>query len=115
MKHLGEHADFDEQYWRPLLATQYDRAQNKFSRTNHRKACSANPEDRTNLLKQVKIPTLIIHGTEDPIFPLAHGKALASAIKNSKLLVIDNMGHALNPLFQARIIAAICRHIKQVD
>jgi pimeloyl-ACP methyl ester carboxylesterase len=107
----GNKAEFDKQYWRPLLTLQFERAKHPYARNNHRQACLASPEDRAPLLKQVHVPILIIHGTEDPIFPLEHGKTLENIIPNSKLLVIENMGHALNPLFQDTIINAIVTHI----
>ncbi len=37
----------------------------------------------------------MVHGTDDPILPYAHGKALAEAIPGAKLLTIDGMGHDL--------------------
>jgi pimeloyl-ACP methyl ester carboxylesterase len=39
------------------------------------------------------VPALVIHGTDDPLFPLAHGEALAREIPGAELLVIDDLGH----------------------
>jgi len=41
----------------------------------------------------ISIPTLIIHGTEDPLIPVDHGLAISKEIKNSKELIIEGMGH----------------------
>jgi len=46
-------------------------------------------------LAKTSIPTLVIHGTDDPILPHPHGKALAAAIPGAKLLTFDGMGHDL--------------------
>ena len=67
----------------------------------------------TPLLKQVQVPILIIHGLDDPLFPVDHGYALETAIPNSKLLIIENMGHALNRSFQNKIVNAMATHMKQ--
>ena len=60
------------------------------------------------------MPTLIVHGTEDPIFPIDHGEALAKAIPGSRLVTWEGVGHEiplpLGPeliaLLQANIAAA---------
>lgn len=39
------------------------------------------------------LPTLVIHGTADPIIPYEHRKALAEAIPGAELLTIDDVGH----------------------
>ena len=48
-------------------------------------------------LKELKIPVLIIHGKNDPLVSIEHGKKLASVISNSKTKWFDNMGHDLPP------------------
>jgi pimeloyl-ACP methyl ester carboxylesterase len=40
-------------------------------------------------------PVLILHGSDDPILPLANGRALASIIHGSRLVVLDGVGHEL--------------------
>eukprot|EP00123_Amoebidium_parasiticum_P015959 comp23219_c0_seq1/m.37828 comp23219_c0_seq1/g.37828 ORF comp23219_c0_seq1/g.37828 comp23219_c0_seq1/m.37828 type:complete len:293 (-) comp23219_c0_seq1:89-967(-) len=56
--------------------------------------------DRIESLKQLKVPTLVLHGRIDPLLPLAHGQATARAIPGSKLVVFDHMGHDLpEPLY----------------
>ena len=109
----GPQAPFDEAYWRSLIIKHYDRIQNHIAQYNHGKACFASPEDRTPLLKNVNIPTLVIHGTEDPLLPVEHGRVLAKTIPNAKLVIIEGMGHALNPVFQQGIIEAFLKHIEK--
>lgn len=46
-------------------------------------------------LKELRIPTLIIHGRNDPLAPIAHSEKLASIIPNARSEWIDNMGHDL--------------------
>ena len=51
--------------------------------------------DRTEALKKLKIPTLVIHGDADPLVPLGCGKATAKAIPDAKLKIYSGMGHTL--------------------
>ena len=60
--------------------------------SGHMAAVGSSP-NRFKKLKEVSIPTLIIHGTEDPLIPVDHGEAIASQIKNSEKLIIEGMGH----------------------
>ncbi|MEP0356723.1 alpha/beta hydrolase [Paraglaciecola sp.] len=52
-------------------------------------------KDRTEALKAVKIPSLILHGDSDPLIPVACGHATAQAIPHSKIKVYSGMGHTL--------------------
>lgn len=48
-----------------------------------------------NRLQKIKTPTLVIHGSEDSIFPLACGRDIANSISNSYFMEIEGMGHSL--------------------
>lgn len=57
----------------------------------------------------ISCPTLIVHGTLDPIFPKAHGLDLHTSISHSKLLLIEDMGHDLHAARYQRVIDAFCQ------
>lgn len=42
-------------------------------------------------------PTLVLHGTADPLFPLAHGRALADAVPGARFVALEGVGHQLPP------------------
>jgi pimeloyl-ACP methyl ester carboxylesterase len=48
-------------------------------------------------LKDIRTPTLVMHGTHDYCLPLDHAKAMANEIPGAKLMVIEGMGHVLSP------------------
>jgi pimeloyl-ACP methyl ester carboxylesterase len=48
-------------------------------------------------LGSIAVPTLVIHGTEDPLFPFPHGEALAREIPGAELLALERMGHEYPP------------------
>ena len=93
---------------RAVATREVARATNFAAQANHGLAVSASaPMDRRPRLRTSTIPTLVIHGTDDPILPYAHGKALADAIPRARLLTIDGMGHDLPQSHWADITQAI--------
>jgi pimeloyl-ACP methyl ester carboxylesterase len=48
-------------------------------------------------LKDIRTPTLVMHGTHDYCLPLDHGEAVANEIPGAKLIVVEGMGHVLSP------------------
>lgn len=65
---------------------------------------------RKERLRAVKAPTLVIHGSVDPLVHPEGGKDTAASIPGAKLLMIEGMGHALPMRFWPEIIDAIDQH-----
>ncbi len=65
---------------------------------------------RKERLRTVKTPTLVIHGTVDPLVHPAGGRDTAASIPGAKLLMIEGMGHALPIPMWPQIIDAIDKH-----
>jgi pimeloyl-ACP methyl ester carboxylesterase len=63
--------------------------------------------DRTERLAGVRAPTLVVHGSTDPLVTLSGGEATAKAVPGAELLVIDGMGHDLPVGAWPQIIEAI--------
>jgi pimeloyl-ACP methyl ester carboxylesterase len=82
-------------------------------RRQHRAVRTAG--DRTALLRQVSAPTLVIHGTVDPICHSSGGEATAQAIPGARLELIDGMGHDFPPGVWPRIIGAIADNARRAD
>lgn len=59
--------------------------------------------DRTTRLTALKLPTLVIHGSVDPLLPIHCGVATAEAIPDSELLIYDDMGHDLPSVYWPEI------------
>jgi pimeloyl-ACP methyl ester carboxylesterase len=87
------------------------RARNlRSSRFNHGLAQQQSPRWRPRL-DEIQAPTLVIHGTEDPILPLGHGVALAKEIRGAELLVVDGMGHDATAATWDLLRPAVLRHV----
>jgi pimeloyl-ACP methyl ester carboxylesterase len=68
--------------------------------------------DRRKRLKQVRVPSLVIHGTDDPLVPVEGGRDTAAHIPGAKLLELPGMGHDL-PLELVETIAdAVAEHAR---
>jgi pimeloyl-ACP methyl ester carboxylesterase len=65
---------------------------------------------RKERLRSVKAPTLVIHGTVDPLVRPEGGKDTAASIPGAKLLMVEGMGHALPIPMWPQIIDAIDKH-----
>ncbi len=106
---VGSRYPFDEAAEREIVAREIDRARNFDARNNH-VLVVANAGDRRSALAALAVPTLVIHGTEDPIYPLAHGVATAEIISGARLLPLDGVGHELPPSTWPKVIDAIVEH-----
>jgi pimeloyl-ACP methyl ester carboxylesterase len=65
---------------------------------------------RKERLRMVKAPTLVIHGTVDPLVRPEGGKDTAASIPGAKLMMVDGMGHAIPIPMWPQIIDAIDKH-----
>jgi pimeloyl-ACP methyl ester carboxylesterase len=65
---------------------------------------------RKERLKSLKVPTLVIHGTVDPLVRPAAGKETAASIPGAKLMMVEGMGHAIPIPMWPQIIGAIADH-----
>src|SRR6201999_4557770 len=65
---------------------------------------------RKERLRTVKAPTLVIHGTVDPLVHPAGGKDTAASVPGAKLIMIERMGHALPFFVWPPVIDAIDKH-----
>lgn len=64
---------------------------------------------------RVSAPTLVVHGTEDRILVFPHGRAIADAIAGARLVVLEGMGHDLQPRFRPAIIDAVTSHLLEAE
>lgn len=86
---------FDETRVRAVVERIVDRSTDIAAMVNHGQLEPGPDPDGS--LADIIAPTLVLHGTADPLFPLAHGEALAEAIPGAALLRLDGVGHELPP------------------
>jgi len=64
-------------------------------------------EDRTDRLRALDVPTLVVHGLADTLRDPSGGRAVAAAVRGAEVWLIDGMGHNLPPGLWERIAAHI--------
>jgi pimeloyl-ACP methyl ester carboxylesterase len=84
---------FDEDAYRNLVRREVDRARHFASLQNH--GVMGQGEGTSRRLSEIAAPTLVIHGSADPMFPLEHGEALADEIPDARLVQLDGAGHGV--------------------
>ena len=96
---------------RAFAAQSYDRMFSPMGVARQMAAVTANG-NRRPALENVSLPTLVIHGRDDPLVPVEGGIDTYEAIRGSDLLVIGGMGHDLPKALWGRIADAIT-HLTQ--
>ena len=74
-------------------------------------AVGASP-NRASSLQEINRPTLIIHGSEDPLIPVDHGIYLQQNIPNAKKLILEGVGHEIPDQALSEIIPVMLNHFK---
>lgn len=118
IRHMGEDSrwmvgpgrSFDQASATALVTRDFDRARNFASAINH--TLLQGGTGAAGRLHEIRAPFLVIHGSGDPIFPIAHGVALAAAVPGASLIRLDGAGHELNEADWGTIIDAIVEHTR---
>lgn len=105
----GNKIPFEEKRYYELHKEFIDRACHPESHLNHIKICQTAEEIIRTIPFKVMVPTVVIQGTEDPLFPEDHGEALSKAIKNSKYVLVEGLGHVPNKYFYRIFVEEIKR------
>jgi pimeloyl-ACP methyl ester carboxylesterase len=98
---------------RAIAAASYDRDRDPRGMPRQLAAIIASG-DRTAELRRIVAPTLVIHGTSDPLVSASAGRATARAIPGAQLMLVSGMGHDLPRVLWPRLLDAICDHIVRV-
>lgn len=104
----GSRHPFDEAATRAFVKADIARTANPQSLVNHTLAGGGAEPERT--ARDIAAPLLVVHGSADPLFPLAHGTALAEAVPGATLVTVDGGGHELHERDWDQILDAIVSH-----
>lgn len=104
----------DEDRLRRTAGRAFDRSPVPAAASNHWRVAGGAPvRDR---LGEIAAPTLVLHGTADPLFPYGHAEALAREIPGAVLVPLPGMGHQMPPPpTWDTIVPAITRHTAGAD
>ncbi len=101
---------FDEAAIREIAARSFDRTTNFASSISNHAVIDSGDRWRERL-GEVSVPTLVIHGTEDPMYPYGNAVALAKEVPGAELLALERVGHEVPPraLWDV-VVPAILQH-----
>jgi pimeloyl-ACP methyl ester carboxylesterase len=109
----GAQRPFDEAAVGELVRRDVERARSIAASENHGVISEGKVSGET--LSSIAVPTLVIHGTADPMFPLEHGQALAEEIPGARLLTLDGAGHGVERADWETIVRATVEHTARTD
>jgi pimeloyl-ACP methyl ester carboxylesterase len=98
--------DRDEDDLRRMAGLSYDRGRNPAGSARQLAAILASG-DRSGRLAEIRVPTVVIHGTKDKLVAPSGGRATAKAIPGARLVTVEGMGHDLPRGAWPQLIAAI--------
>jgi pimeloyl-ACP methyl ester carboxylesterase len=104
----GGERPFDAAAARELVRRDIERARNIASSENH--GLVEEGDVPAEPLSSIAVPTLVIHGTADPMFLLEHARAMVREIPGARLLTLEGAGHGVERADWDRIVRAILAH-----
>ena len=111
-KVIGSRKYLDENRVREIAAAAYDRCYYPVGMLRQLVAISASG-DRTERLKRLDVPTVVIHGSDDPLVPTRAGHATAMAIPGARMVEIADLAHDLPPAFWDQVVEAIVENAQR--
>ena len=109
----GGQRPFDETAARAFARREVERARDFAAARNHD---AIQEGSRVHApLSTIAAPTLVVHGSADPMFPVEHGEALADEIADAKLLTLVGAGHGVDRSDWETIVGAIVEHTAAVE
>jgi len=70
---------------------------------------------RVDLLKTITLPTLVLHGDDDPLVPVENGKDTARLVPGAALKIIPGWGHDIPTELIPTLVEAIATHCQKAD
>jgi pimeloyl-ACP methyl ester carboxylesterase len=104
----------DEARIRDVAARSYDRGHDPAAPGRQLGAIVASG-DRTEQLRRIRTPTLVIHGSRDRMVRKSGGRATARAIPGARLEMIEGMGHDLPEPVWPRLVELIASHARAAE
>lgn len=107
---VGHGRRFDEATARELSAREIRRAVDLKSMLNYAQLTGG--DAYAGRLGEIRVPTLVIHGSDDPVLPYPHALALAERIPGAELITLEGAGHELHRDDWEVVIDALLRHTR---
>ncbi|MEV5931485.1 alpha/beta fold hydrolase [Streptomyces sp. NPDC052079] len=103
---------FDYAYWVDLVRRVSARGSDPETSGRHLTALDRTPP-LTGRLPALDLPTLVVHGEQDSVFPPEHGEELRRVIPRARLWRMAGMGHIFPPYWSSTMCALIVDHLRR--
>jgi pimeloyl-ACP methyl ester carboxylesterase len=107
----GSPAHYDEDRVRAMAAAAFDRCFSPAGQARQMMAIAAG-DSRTAALRDVRIPALVLHGSEDKLIDPSGGRRTAEAIPGARFVLLDGMGHDYPPAYWDEIVHLVTEHAR---
>jgi pimeloyl-ACP methyl ester carboxylesterase len=114
LRELSSQRHFDESETRELARAVHERGVHPDGNLRHLLAI-LDDGDRTSRLAGITVPTLVLHGAEDPLVPPAAGEATAAAIPGARLRLFQDMAHDVPLALVEDIAAELLAHVTAAE
>lgn len=111
---IGSPEHFDPERVRRLAELSFDRCFHPVG-VGHQLLAIMASGSRTVALREIDVPTLVIHGDVDPLVDVSGGRRTTEAVPGAELVVIEGMGHDLPPVFWPTLIERITALAARAD
>jgi pimeloyl-ACP methyl ester carboxylesterase len=105
----------DMEYMRDVAGRSYDRGRGDAAGQARQLAAIRASGDRTRELRRISVPTVVIHGSDDPLIRPSGGRATVRAIPGARFVEIEGMGHDLPRAAWPRMIEAIVENARRAE
>lgn len=103
---------FDEEMTRGLVTEAWDRDPDQGCFVRQLAAIMAE-RPRQEALRRVRVPTLVMHGSLDPMIPVWHARETARIIPNAQLRVFEGLGHDYPTILWPQLVDTIDQHARK--
>jgi pimeloyl-ACP methyl ester carboxylesterase len=110
----GSPAHYDEDRLRANAGAAFDRCFQPEGQARQAMAIFSG-SSRTAALRGVRVPTLVLHGSEDKLVDASGGRRTAEAIPGARFVLIDGMGHDYPPQLWDQIVQLVTQHATAVQ
>eukprot|EP00294_Goniomonas_avonlea_P001411 CAMPEP_0114546348 /NCGR_PEP_ID=MMETSP0114-20121206/3884_1 /TAXON_ID=31324 /ORGANISM="Goniomonas sp, Strain m" /LENGTH=307 /DNA_ID=CAMNT_0001730833 /DNA_START=13 /DNA_END=936 /DNA_ORIENTATION=+ len=109
---IGSPKFIDPDYIRARARVTLTRA-NDYSGSPRQLLAIMGQPDRSEALKKVTVPSVVIHGSVDQLVPLEHGRATADVLPGAELVILEDMGHDMPRAKWPEMIDAIVKNAQK--
>jgi pimeloyl-ACP methyl ester carboxylesterase len=111
MRTWGSPAQYDEERMRAFAAAAFDRCFLPAGQARQSMAIAAG-DSRTEALREVRIPTLVLHGSADKLIDPSGGRRTAEVVPGARFVLIDGLGHDYPPAYWDEIVHLVTAHAR---